>query len=122
MPSAMFLAGPGRQFVRGRVLDAGCGRKPYKRLFPECEWVGLDKRPVGELSADLHEMPEVESDSFDTVVCTEVLHECVSPMTVMKELARVLKPGGFLLVTAPNCFAEDGEAIWGVKVRGMDFL
>ena len=121
MPTAMFFATSAKQYVKGRVLDVGCGDKPYKRLFPECEWVGLDNRPVAEIVADAHEIPEPD-DSFDTVVCTQLLQDCFQPLVVIKECGRVLKPGGFLLVTAPAVCREDGEMLWAIKVRGLDYL
>ena len=124
VPSAIYLNLKAREVITGRVLDAGCGHKPYKQMFPECEWVGLDKRPVGEITADLHELVEMTDlhGTFNTVICTEVLHQCISPFTVMQGIAACLKPGGHLVVTAPNCYAEDEESLWGIKVRGMDYL
>ena len=119
MPMRAFLAANGSEFVKGKVLDVGCGRKPYKRLFPECEWVGLDFRPIGDIEGDAHEIPQ-DDETYDTVLCSDLLHLCIFPMVVVKECARVLKPGGYLLLSAPNAYAEDGESLWGVHVRALD--
>lgn len=40
--------------------------------------------------------------AFDLVVCTEVLEHCQEPKTVLRECVRVLKPGGFLILSSPN--------------------
>jgi len=49
----------------------------------------------------------LESESFDTVICTEVLeHMMFDPVFVMNEMCRVLKPGGFCLLTIPNTTSD----------------
>jgi len=120
-PASIWLESQGRSYVRGSVLDVGCGSAPYRRLFPDCEWHGLDVRPVGEYQADAHQMP-LEDDTFDTVFCTEMLHLCPAPLLVVKECARVLKPGGHLVVTVPNTYQDDDTALWDIKKRGLDYL
>lgn len=120
VPTAAFLS-TCQEFITGKVLDAGCGSKPYKRMFPRCEWVGVDTRPVGDVQADIHQLP-FEDDSFDSVLCTEVLSECSWPQVVMKELARVLKPGGYIVVSTPNTTAEDESAFFTIKLAGMKAL
>lgn len=110
-----------RPFVTGTVLDVGCGRKPYKRLFPDNEWVGLDVRPVGDIQADAAEMP-VEPDTYDTVLCTDLLSYVVSPAHVVAECLRVLKPGGWGVFIARNTAPDDDLMLWKFTQRGMDFL
>lgn len=41
------------------------------------------------------------ADSFDGIVLTEVLEHCADPMRALREVYRVLRPGGLLLVTSP---------------------
>ncbi len=97
------------ELIRGKVLDVGCGDKPYHRLFHENEWMGLDGRPVGDIQADMHEIP-LEDESFDTVLCTDVLHWTLEPMRAMREMWRVLKPGGYLIVITP-CTMPKGNGM-----------
>ena len=111
--------------LRGRVLDVGCGSKPYKRLVygdsfrdPFTEWVGLDIRPVGEIEADMMEMP-VEDESFDSVLCVNALQYAINPILALSEMVRVLKPGGVMLLVAPNVDAEDESAFFSFKMRGL---
>lgn len=110
-----------RPYITGRVLDVGCGAKPYKRLFPDCEWVGLDARPVGEIQAMAEEMP-CEDGEYDTVVCTDLLSYVPEPGRVVMECARVVKPGGYVVIAAANTLPEDNEHLWGIGMRGLDFL
>lgn len=106
------------EFVTGRVLDLGCGRKPYKRLFPKCEWVGFDIREVGEVIGDAHALP-FEDATFDTVVCTDLLHLVATPFAVIAEAARVLKPGGHLLVATRATACDDGETLQAIHPEGL---
>jgi SAM-dependent methyltransferase len=119
--SQLFLA-LGKDYVSGRVLDLGCKNMPYKRLFPDCEWVGLDKRPVGDIIGDAHFCNGLDDDSFDTVICSNLLHKVESPTMVMKQVARVLKPGCFAVIMVPNTFMDDHKALFTITGRGMDYL
>lgn len=87
-----------------RVLDVGCGEMPYRELFEgRCaEYVGCDmyssldhivKCPADNLSFD--------KASFDTIVCFQVLEHVTNPRQVIEECARVTRPGGTLILTAP---------------------
>lgn len=107
--------------IVGKVLDVGCGDKPLKRLFPDCEWVGMDVRPVGDIVGNPHKMP-IEDNEFDTVLLLDVLQVCESPLMVMNEAVRVLKPGGRLLVSVPNTYIDDQVTLWNITGRGMDYL
>jgi SAM-dependent methyltransferase len=90
-----------------RVLDAGAGEAPYRPLLAHCEHVTQDWPGTvhpgargADIVADLHELP-VEDASFGAVLCTEVLEHVAEPDRVLAELARVLEPGGALLLTVP---------------------
>ena len=45
---------------------------------------------------------DFEDDTFELVVCFEVIEHFVDPFTVLDELVRVLAPGGVLLISSPN--------------------
>ena len=96
-----------------RVLDVGAGSCPYRRHFEGCiyrtqDFVALnpaqllDKQGYGQIDyiCDAEAIP-VEDGSFDLVLCTEVLEHVPDPAGVVKELSRLLRPGGTLLLTAP---------------------
>ena len=92
-----------------RVLDAGAGPCKYRPLFNHCsyesqdfaKYEGSDHR-YGELDyvCDITAIP-VADGTYDRVICTEVLEHVPHPERVISELARVLKPGGILALTAP---------------------
>ena len=85
-----------------RVLDVGCGPKPYYPFFAEraSEYVGVDvvENPVAELQGAVETLP-VEDGSFDVVLCTQVLEHCDDPAQAVRELRRVTAPGGRVLAS-----------------------
>lgn len=88
--------------LTGTVLDAGCGGQGYRRYIPAERYVGMEyNRAVRpELLGDVQHLP-FGDDTFDNVLCTEVLEHVPEPGHGMDELFRVLKPGGRALITVP---------------------
>jgi SAM-dependent methyltransferase len=101
-----------------RLLDAGAGEGQFSRFCEHLEYVsqdfagydgtgdgsGLqtgswDTRSI-DIVSDITDIP-VEDGSFDAVLCVEVLEHLPDPVAALRELSRVLKPGGTLLLTAP---------------------
>ncbi len=95
-----------------RVLDIGAGGCPYRALFAHCRYEAQDAAPLdadqireggyGQLDhiCDASAIP-VERGTFDVVLCTEVLEHVAHPIDVVREIGRVLKPGGRAIITAP---------------------
>ncbi len=85
-----------------RILDVGCGVKPYYPFFAPAasEYIGVDvvENPAAELLGSVESLP-VEDASFDVVLCTQVLEHCDDPAQAVRELRRVTKPGGRVLAT-----------------------
>jgi SAM-dependent methyltransferase len=103
---------------RARILDLGCGAKPYQRYFPDAtEYIGVDlpvERSANKLEkradvyADLHLLP-IAGESFDVVLCTQVLEHVSEPAGVLTEAHRVLRSGGLAVLTVPFTAAEHEE-------------
>ena len=85
-----------------RILDVGCGVKPYYPLFSgiASEYVGVDvvANPNAELIGPVEALP-VADGSFDVVLCTQVLEHCDDPAQAVQELRRVTAPGGRVLAS-----------------------
>jgi ubiquinone/menaquinone biosynthesis C-methylase UbiE len=89
--------------VRGRLLDVGCGSKPYQKHFEASEYIGLDMQGRTNKSADYYYDGKVfpfKDDEFDAVLTSEVLEHVFNPDTFLSEINRVLRDGGILLLTA----------------------
>ncbi|RFZ95595.1 class I SAM-dependent methyltransferase [Mucilaginibacter conchicola] len=102
----------------GRILDAGAGEQPYKVFCEHLSYVSQDfdqynaggdgvglQRPswdYGKLDiiCDIASVPEADN-SFDAIMCTEVFEHIRHPREAVKEFTRLLKPGGYLILTAP---------------------
>lgn len=92
-------------YVKGVTLDVGCGRKPYEKTFFEGaqKYVGMDyltDRSAPDVVGSAVDIPLGDA-SFDTVVCTEVLEHVPDPLKALREMYRVLKPGGYLILSTP---------------------
>ena len=92
-----------------RVLDAGAGEGRFRSYFSHTHYTAVDfaagdpSWDYGGLDviADLESLP-FANGVYDAVACTQVLEHVSDPLCVMKELARVLKPGGELFLSAPQ--------------------
>jgi ubiquinone/menaquinone biosynthesis C-methylase UbiE len=99
----------GRETAAGaRLLDAGSGEGQFRHYFDHTCYVGVDLA-VGDAAwdytgidtqADLKQLP-FHDDSFDAAVCVQTLEHVNEPKQVMGEIARVLRPGGRLYLSAP---------------------
>lgn len=95
---------------KGTVLDVGCGRMPYRSILLDrpsraTRYVGLDLESMlynnkPDLTWDGVSIPLPDAE-VECALATEVLEHCPDPMLVLREINRVLKPGGFLLLTVP---------------------
>ena len=96
------------------VVDGGAGNCKHKNFFPDVRYVAFDfkprrKRAYGEidLTADLYQIP-FRQDTFEAAINVDVLEHVREPRDVLKELCRVLRPGGRLFLIAPQGWQEHG--------------
>ncbi|MFN9710490.1 MAG: methyltransferase domain-containing protein [Bacteroidota bacterium] len=100
-------------FMKGRMMDFGCGSKPYKSIFETKEYIGVDFHGEGhshenekiDVFYDGHTLP-FPSDHFDSIFSSEVFEHVFNLEEIIPEIKRVMKPGGFILVTCPFAIAE----------------
>jgi ubiquinone/menaquinone biosynthesis C-methylase UbiE len=101
-----------------RLLDAGAGECQYKKYCKHLDYVSQDFSQydgVGnqeglqtgvwdtsniDIVCDITNIP-CSDNSFDAILCTEVLEHLPDPICALKEFSRVLKPNGVLILTAP---------------------
>ena len=93
------------------LLDAGAGNQPYRDFAKHLTYTSQD---FVEFDDEYNYAPtdivgniwdiDCEDAKFDAVLCTEVLEHIPYPVDAIRELSRVLKPGGVLILTAPSNF------------------
>lgn len=108
-----WLTNQAQQLPRGsKVLDVGAGTCRFRNLFSHCDYKAhdfakLEKKVMGteygqlDYISDILDIP-VDASSFDVILCTQVLEHVPEPIRVIKEFARILTPGGILLLTSPQ--------------------
>lgn len=85
------------------TLDLGCANSPYSKLFPNRFGVDVKEGKGVDVVADAHELP-LPDEKFEQIVATEVLEHLHTPEVAIKEMTRVLKPGGRLILTTRFIF------------------
>jgi len=104
--------------IKGRLLDLGCGNKPYFDIYSSLcsESIGCD------VPFSLHKDSNVEvlcfaedidkhfhKDTFDSIICTEVLEHTLDDRKVMSNINKVIKTGGVLLISVPFTYVLHEE-------------
>lgn len=101
----------------GRVVDVGCASRWIEQALPQgCEYIGLDYPATGrnlygahpDVFADAARLP-FGDESVDCIVLFEVLEHVAEPRSALAEAARVLRPGGRLLLTMPFMYPMHDE-------------
>jgi len=104
-----------KYFSSGVLLDIGCGNQDFADFFGK-KYIGLDY-PVTRsihhsvpptIYGDGYNLP-IKSVSVQSVALLQVLEHLSEPSRVISEIYRVLKPGGYLLLTAPMISQIHGE-------------
>jgi SAM-dependent methyltransferase len=109
-----------RQYFRGKLLDIGCGTKPYRKMMSGIvdQHVGVDHRACRhdqskvDLFGTAYEVP-AEAGVFDSALCTSVLEHLEEPERAIAECHRLLKPGGIAIYSMPF--------IWHLHEEPRDF-
>jgi SAM-dependent methyltransferase len=84
------------------VIDVGCGSRPYEHLFSPYarRYVGVDvvAHPGADVVGRGEDLP-IDDESFDCLLCSQVLEHSDDPSRVISEAWRVLRPGGLALMS-----------------------
>lgn len=92
-------------YAKGKVLDIGCGNKPYKPLFNNiseyigCDIVQSDQQAV-DVICEANKIP-LESETFDTVFSTQTIEHVFDHQGLVSEAFRLLKSNGYFIVSGP---------------------
>lgn len=106
--------------AHGMVLEIG----PTAVKKGQDNWHTLNITEGCDIQADITKEIPVMSDTYDVVLCLEVLEHTVDPWAALREIRRVLKPGGLLLASAPWNFRIHGPKpdCWRFSEHGWKVL
>jgi len=101
------------KYVNGHILDVGCGMRPYEQIFlPYTDkYVGLDivAGPRVDIVADSTKKLPCKDEAYDTVICTEMLEHTPYPRESIREISRVIKDQGHIILSTPFTHKLHGE-------------
>lgn len=94
---------------QGSLLDLGCGHVPFYGMYREyvekvtcVDWAeSLHQNQFLDHCHDLTQPLPLPDESFNVVICSDVLEHISQPANVWHEMQRVLKPGGVVLLNVP---------------------
>lgn len=113
----------------GKILDIGCGEKPYKSLFTRAKYYnGIDYSNYSQNKQFIQEKPDYffdetysktlvlpfSANTFDQIVCFQVLEHHKDPQKLIDEAFRITKKGGMILMSFP--------LLWGLHEEPHDYF
>lgn len=114
-----------KRYMKGLVLDLGGGRKRGNFKETDANWIVIDieKNFIPDVLADVHHLP-FKNNVFNCIKCTELLEHIQNPDVFIKEITRVLKPSGNLILSSPFNFnihsdPYDFQRFTGYKLKRM---
>ena len=110
-----------------KILDIGANNALYRSPFPQATFHTLDveAQHQPDIVADVHELNRViPESSYDAILCTEVLEPTRTPIVVVAEMCKALKPGGVLLASSPFIipYHPDHQDFWRMIAEGWSIL
>ena len=115
--------------LSGKVLDFGCGSKPYKNTISHIEYIGVDIKISGhdhkneyiDVFYDGKTLP-FEDAYFDSIFSTEVFEHVSNLPEILTELSRVIRPGWVLLCTMPFIWPEHEQPFDFQRYTSFDII
>ncbi len=103
-----------------RVLDVGAGGR---RIAPGVITFDAVAGPEVDLTGDIHRMP-IDDATFDCVVCTGTLEHVRDPWQAVREMTRILRPGGVVHIDVPfmQGYHADPTDYWRFTLDGLRLL
>ena len=94
-----------------RILDVGCGDRPFLRFLEHVEYIGIDFRPQDPsiIAHDLTTPLPFGDSEFDGIILSEVLEHIPNPFDLLSQVKRVAKPGAVVFLSTPFALPVHGS-------------
>lgn len=100
------------KFLTGKTLDFGCGTQPYRSIVSNIDYIAIEydtpnnrKNKIADIYYDGNSIPLPDS-SIDSIMSTQVLEHVPNPQKIVDEFYRILKPNGYIVLSAPLIWPE----------------
>ena len=98
-----------KTYLKGHLVDLGCGNVPYYQWYKDrveqitcVDWSkGTHDDSFVDVFADLNQSLPLADRSVDSVFSTSVLEHICEPLVLLREIARILKPNGYVILSVP---------------------
>ncbi|MBI5728517.1 MAG: class I SAM-dependent methyltransferase [Candidatus Magasanikbacteria bacterium] len=102
-----------RHLLSGKLLDVGSGTRRYDHLFVG-DMTAIDLLPDAKkkiLSGDIERGLPYDDQTFDGILCIEVLEYLRDYRRAIREIHRLLRPGGYAFLTIPCLYPDHGDRV-----------
>ncbi|QQS34653.1 MAG: class I SAM-dependent methyltransferase [Ignavibacteriales bacterium] len=98
-----------QKYAGGNLLDLGCGNVSLYEMYREkvdsiycADWPNsFHDTPFQDFQLNLNNTFPIKNETFDTIILTDVMEHVANPTNLWKEMARVLRPNGKIIVGVP---------------------
>lgn len=114
--------------LTGDTLDFGCGLQPYRKIVENCGGSYYPFDRLGYPGCTVHtsvgnDWPLQQRNSWDAILCTQVIQYVERPARLILDFWAALKPGGWLVMTGPTNWPEvESDDLWRFTIQGIGFL
>lgn len=116
-----------------KIVDVGAGfgifLEEWREKFPTCKCVAIEpsrsmaqqcrKRGLDVLETTLEKVPQAQNETADLITCFEVLEHVHDPDKFIKCLLRLVRPGGYILLTSLCIDGFDLQVLWNRSYQIM---
>lgn len=105
----------GEKYIKGLILDVGSGYSPFKKYIKNGNVISVDSNSDvnPDIVGSIYSLP-FKDNTFDGIICTDVLEHLEDPVIGVKEMKRVLKVNGYIYITVPM--------LWCLHYEPKDFF